>query len=186
MAHPLGLRELKGEGKLSTTREELSSAQLDRRKQSRRADRRRHHARPPLWTSSFLSTFYGTPSKRRGHAAAAEPWWEYLWNRYGPGEPKIQPRKRRLSPKRTSKAVWASPPKMAEQVVIPMPKPRPKAPKAISCEAAVGIVGDYGFSEVKTTSCLGEIYALTATRDGAAYTVQVSSADGEIAKVTKE
>ena len=75
----------------------------------------------------------------------------------------------------------------------PQGEPQPAAPSAtastsgsrISCEDAAGIVERFGFSDVKSTSCSGEVYGFEADRDGTAYSIKLSAADGELTEVRK-
>jgi hypothetical protein len=55
----------------------------------------------------------------------------------------------------------------------------------ISCEAAADIVESFGFSDVQSTSCSGDIYGFDGTRDGNAYSIKLSAADGELTEVRK-
>jgi hypothetical protein len=55
----------------------------------------------------------------------------------------------------------------------------------ISCEAATDIVKSFGFSDVQPTSCSGEVYGFEADRDGSAYSIKLSAADGELTEVRK-
>lgn len=60
-----------------------------------------------------------------------------------------------------------------------------QAGKQMSCEAAAEIVGGFGFSDVKPTSCSGSAYGFEATRDGASYSIKVGASDGELTEVKK-
>jgi hypothetical protein len=66
------------------------------------------------------------------------------------------------------------------------PEGEPGADASVSCEAAADVVTDFGFSEVETTSCSGELYEFAAKRDGMAYSIKVNPADGELAEVKKQ
>jgi hypothetical protein len=55
----------------------------------------------------------------------------------------------------------------------------------ISCEAAADIVESFGFSEVQSTSCSGDTYRFDGTRDGNAYSIRLSAANGELTEVRK-
>lgn len=55
----------------------------------------------------------------------------------------------------------------------------------IDCQAAAAIVADYGFSDVRSTDCAGDLYAFSAMRDGTAYALSVTQ-DGEIAEVSRQ
>ena len=74
----------------------------------------------------------------------------------------------------------------ALQAPEPMPEPAPQAQAKVSCEAAAGVVAEYGFSDVRTADCSGDLYRFSATRDGTAYSIGIASASGEIAEVSRE
>lgn len=57
--------------------------------------------------------------------------------------------------------------------------------KAVTCEEAQGIVSDFGFSDVKATSCSGGTYEIEAMRDGKPFAIKLSAADGELTEVKK-
>jgi hypothetical protein len=76
----------------------------------------------------------------------------------------------RSAPERTSRAQQA---------------PAARAAEPISCEAAADIVRDFGFSDVRSTSCSGQVYGFDAARDGSAYSITISAADGELTEVRR-
>jgi hypothetical protein len=76
----------------------------------------------------------------------------------------------RAAPERTSRAQQA---------------PATSAAQRISCEAAADIVRDFGFSDVQSTSCSGQVYGFDADRDGSAYSSTISAADGELTEVRR-
>ena len=55
----------------------------------------------------------------------------------------------------------------------------------ISCEAGADIVESFGFSDVQSTGCSGDTYGFDATRDGNAYSIRLSAANGELTEVRK-
>jgi hypothetical protein len=117
----------------------------------------------PLFASPFA------PDWSEGTADRAEP---------------VQPRR---SKRKAGKSAPVTRKERERATAALAPKPAAaKSGKRLSCEAAVGVVGEYGFSDVKPQSCSGKIYAFSATRDGAGYSIQMTSADGEISKVTKQ
>jgi hypothetical protein len=59
------------------------------------------------------------------------------------------------------------------------------AGSAMSCEAAAEIVESFGFSDVKSTSCSGDVYGFDAARDGNDYSIKLSAANGELTEVRK-
>jgi len=56
---------------------------------------------------------------------------------------------------------------------------------AMSCEAAIEIVESFGFTDVRSTSCSGNVYGFDAARDGSAYAIKLSAADGALTEVRK-
>jgi hypothetical protein len=55
----------------------------------------------------------------------------------------------------------------------------------LSCEAAADIVANFGFSDVQSTSCSGDVYGFDASRDGSNFSIRVSAADGELTEVRR-
>jgi hypothetical protein len=63
---------------------------------------------------------------------------------------------------------------------------KPASPAAaLSCEKAASVVGGYGFGDVKATDCSGKVYIFSARRDGKAYAIKLSAANGELTEVRK-
>lgn len=56
----------------------------------------------------------------------------------------------------------------------------------ITCKQAIGIVREFGFSEVEARRCAGETYQFAATRDGQAYAIELRAADGELTEVSRQ
>jgi hypothetical protein len=56
---------------------------------------------------------------------------------------------------------------------------------AVSCDKALKIVGDYGFSSVKSKDCQGQVYEFSATRGGKQFLIKLSAASGELTEVKK-
>jgi hypothetical protein len=81
-----------------------------------------------------------------------------------------QEREARPTPETTSRAQQA---------------PATSAAEPITCEAAADIVRDFGFSDVRSTSCSGQVYGFDADRDGSAYSITISAADGELTEVRR-
>lgn len=119
--------------------------------------------------------------------------------------PDAKPRRPDQKPARTAKLSADKPP--AELTVIPRPKPKavqtrearlvPQERPAkrqrpvqresrIDCGKGAAIVGDYGFSDVRPKQCAGKEYVFEAMRDGETYSVNLSAANGELAKVAKQ
>ncbi len=55
----------------------------------------------------------------------------------------------------------------------------------LSCDAAADIVETFGFSDVQSTSCSGDVYGFDASRDGSSYAIRVSAANGELTEVRR-
>jgi hypothetical protein len=89
-------------------------------------------------------------------------------------EPEVEPK---AAPRPRSSALPAQ---------RPLAVPSQKKSGAISCDQATKIVSDYGFRQVKATSCTGRIFAFNAQRDGRPFSVKVSSASGELTEVKKQ
>jgi hypothetical protein len=70
-------------------------------------------------------------------------------------------------------------PSLAQQV------PAAATGDAMSCEAAIEIVESFGFTDVRSTSCNGDVYGFDAARDGDAYAIKLSAADGALTEVRK-
>lgn len=56
----------------------------------------------------------------------------------------------------------------------------------VTCEAAEQIVADFGFSDIGSPDCSGDLYRFSAMRDGTAYEIGISAATGEIAEVSRQ
>ncbi len=81
-----------------------------------------------------------------------------------------------------------TPAKPAAKAPVPAAKPAEKtkkAPAAISCAKASKVVSDYGFKDVKSLDCKGQIYAFNATRDGKKFAIKLNAANGELTEVKK-
>jgi hypothetical protein len=71
---------------------------------------------------------------------------------------------------------------------------RPPAPsqsvgqghRQVTCEAAAQIVADFGFSDIGTPDCSGDLYRFSAMRDGTAYAIGISAGTGEVAEVSRQ
>ena len=63
--------------------------------------------------------------------------------------------------------------------------PAESSAAALSCEDAADIVEGFGFSDVQSTSCSGDVYGFEASRDGNAYSIKLSAANGELTEVRK-
>lgn len=134
------------------------------------AERRRARQFPPE-TSQALRVPAPPLPKRKPDAALAE-----IAPEAAEGESARQPAT--AEPQIAVRSV-PEPPARSEQ------KPASRAAGQISCEAAAGIVGGFGFSDVRATSCSGNVYSFSASRDGSAYSIKLSAADGELTEVKK-
>ena len=56
---------------------------------------------------------------------------------------------------------------------------------AMTCDKAEKIVSGYGFTAVKPTSCIGQVFAFNANRSGKSYVIKLSSTSGELTEVKK-
>lgn len=55
----------------------------------------------------------------------------------------------------------------------------------LSCDEAADIVETFGFSDVQSTSCSGDVYGFDASRDGSSFSIRVSAANGELTEVRR-
>jgi hypothetical protein len=60
-----------------------------------------------------------------------------------------------------------------------------KQASAISCDKATKVITGYGFSEVKSLDCKGQVYAFNAKRDGKAFSIKLNATNGELTEVKK-
>ena len=79
----------------------------------------------------------------------------------------------------------------AEPVIATAPPDRPLVEDSVgegqvTCEAAARIVADFGFSDIGSPDCSGDLYRFSAMRDGTAYAIGISAATGEIAEVSRQ
>lgn len=83
-------------------------------------------------------------------------------------------------------AMPAEPPQpQAHALQAPEPMLSSVFEEPVTCEAAAGIVADYGFSDIRPTDCAGGLYRFSAMRDGTAYEIGITAAAGEIADVSR-
>jgi hypothetical protein len=76
-------------------------------------------------------------------------------------------------------------PQAPEQTAARTPDQMDEGSGGLSCDAAADIVADFGFSDVQSTSCSGDVYGFDASRDGSSYSIRVSAADGELTEVRR-
>jgi hypothetical protein len=66
---------------------------------------------------------------------------------------------------------------------------KPKATStaaSVSCDKAKSILAGYGFGDVETKSCSGEVYSFAAKRGGKTFSVRVSALNGELTEVKRQ
>lgn len=56
----------------------------------------------------------------------------------------------------------------------------------LSCDDAIGVVQDFGFSDVEPRGCSGTIYEFWAVRDGEDYAISLRADDGELTRVERQ
>jgi hypothetical protein len=95
-------------------------------------------------------------------------------------EPEVNPK---YAPQQRKKKTTNLPP---AKPATKQTKPADKKAAGMSCDKATKIVSDYGFTQVKPTSCTGKVYAFNAQRDGKPFVVKLSSASGELTEVKKQ
>jgi len=57
---------------------------------------------------------------------------------------------------------------------------------SVSCDKARSIISGYGFGDVQTKSCSGQIYSFAAKRGGKSFSVKVSALSGELTEVKRQ
>jgi hypothetical protein len=60
-----------------------------------------------------------------------------------------------------------------------------KEPAAISCSKAGKVISGYGFGDIKSVDCQGQVYAFNAKRDGKRYAIKLNAVSGELTEVKK-
>ena len=78
------------------------------------------------------------------------------------------------------------PPEPMTATAPPALEPADEGQGRMSCEAAERIVADFGFSDIATPECSGDLYRFSAMRDGTAWSIGISAATGEIAEVSRQ
>jgi hypothetical protein len=76
-----------------------------------------------------------------------------------------------------------------EPMIVTAPTPSQsvgQGHRQVTCEAAAQIVADFGFSDIGTPDCSGDLYRFSAMRDGTAYAIGISAGTGEIAEVSRQ
>lgn len=88
-------------------------------------------------------------------------------------EPQYEPEARPLK-KQTAKP--------AKAAVAPAAK---KTAEVLSCSKATKVVSGFGFSDVKSVDCKGQVYAFNAVRDGKKFAIKFNAVNGELTEVKK-
>jgi hypothetical protein len=60
-----------------------------------------------------------------------------------------------------------------------------KQASAITCDKATKVITGYGFSDVKSLDCKGQVYAFNAKRDGKTFAIKLNAKNGELTEVKK-
>lgn len=71
------------------------------------------------------------------------------------------------------------------QQLAPPPKKEKKAASLLSCSKATSVVSGYGFSDIKSLDCKGQVYAFNAARDGKKFAIKLNAVNGELTEVKK-
>lgn len=56
----------------------------------------------------------------------------------------------------------------------------------LTCDKAKSIVSGYGFADIQTQSCSGQVYSFAAKRGGKSFAVKVSALNGELTEVKRQ
>jgi hypothetical protein len=56
----------------------------------------------------------------------------------------------------------------------------------VSCDKAKSIITGYGFGNIETKSCEGDVYSFAAVRGGKTFSVKVSALNGELTEVKRQ
>jgi hypothetical protein len=87
--------------------------------------------------------------------------------------------------------VSTAPAEPPEPMIVKAPQDQPitqesAGEREVTCEAAAQIVADFGFSDIGSPECSGDLYRFSAMRDGTAYAIGISAVTGEIADVSRQ
>lgn len=124
---------------------------------------------------------------------------EDSYSYYGQDDDYYEPAPRQYSPKpRKPKKVTVAPqeeyapgPKLKKKpataaLAAPV-KPKTETRSAsVSCDKARSIITGYGFGNIETKSCAGDVYSFAAIRGGKSFSVKVSAASGELTEVKRQ
>ena len=102
-----------------------------------------------------------------------------------PAEPPV-PQARPTPPEPQARALQPAEPEIATAPQEPPLLQESAGEGLMSCEAAEQVVADFGFSDIGSPDCSGDLYRFSAMRDGTAYAIGINAATGEIADVSRE
>jgi hypothetical protein len=119
---------------------------------------------------------------------------------YGPDDDYYEPAPRQYSPKprKKSKTVTVAPneeyapaPKIKKKpattaLAAPVKPNTPTKNASVSCDKARSIITGYGFGNIQTKSCVGDVYSFAAVRGGKSFSVKVSALSGELTEVKRQ
>ncbi|MGI9462951.1 MAG: hypothetical protein ACR2OM_03375 [Aestuariivirgaceae bacterium] len=88
----------------------------------------------------------------------------------------------KAAPPETKPAKVATKPVPAKKAVINKDR---KVKGRITCRSAEKIVAGFGFTDIEAKSCRGKSYNFSAQRDGKPFTIELSSANGELTQVKR-
>jgi hypothetical protein len=60
-----------------------------------------------------------------------------------------------------------------------------KKVSTLSCSRATKVVSEYGFSDITSVDCKGQVYAFNGVRDGKKFSIKLNSVNGELTEVKK-
>ncbi len=90
-----------------------------------------------------------------------------------------------LAPQQLTEPSSQPAPEQTPEPSLTQQAPASSTGDAMSCDAAIEIVESFGFTDVRSTSCSGAVYGFDAARDGDAYAIKLSAADGALTEVRK-
>jgi hypothetical protein len=120
---------------------------------------------------------------------------------YGPDDDYYEPAPRQYAPRphKKSKTVTVAPqeefapaPLKIKKKPVSTTSATPVKPKtetksaSVSCDKARSIITGYGFGNIETKSCAGEVYSFAAVRGGKSFSVKVSALSGELTEVKRQ
>jgi hypothetical protein len=89
-------------------------------------------------------------------------------------------------PEPQARALRSPEPMIATAPQDPPLTQEPVVERQVTCEDAAEIVGAFGFSDIGSQECSGDLYRFSAMRDGTAYDIGISAATGEVAEVSRQ